>query len=225
MRNIFLLFILLFVFIFPSCSSDENSSPLEITTQNVVAKWVATEMLSGNTWVAVDTTQYLPACLFLSEDGYFWTLGMIYRNGAGKYMLDGNTITTTDGKKLCRFETLTANTAQAYVSDGEGGTLQLRFQRDETARYLYIEPKKWLVGTWHIDDIQGGIVEFSDTLAKIIYGDIILNEPYGRVSSNPWLIAIGNSILIHSADLNTIPNIMYLDMRRDGKPIPCRKIQ
>lgn len=225
MRNKYLLFILLFVSIFPCCSSDEDSSPLEITPQNIVAKWVANEMLSGNTWVPVDTTQYLPATLYLTEDGYFWAEGMIYRNGAGKYLLNGNTVTTTDGKKLCRFENLTTQTAQAYVNDGEGRTLQLRFMRDESGRFLYLDPPKWLVGTWRIDDIQGGIAEFTETQAKIIYGDMVLNDSYGRVPSIPRIIAIGQQIYVFSADLNVFPNIMYLDMSRKGTPIPCRKIQ
>lgn len=225
MRNKSSLFLLLLVSIFSCCSSDEDSSTIEVNAQNIVAKWVATEMLSGNTWIPVDTTQYLPAILFFTEDGYFWTEGMIYKNGAGKYILNGKNVTTSEGKNLCRFETLTTHTAQAYVSDGEGGTLRLRFKRDESGRFLYLDPKKWLIGTWRIDDMQGGIAEFTEARAKIIYGDIVLNDSYGRVPSIPKIIAIGEQIYIFSADLNVSPNIIYLDISRKGAPIPCRKIQ
>ena len=226
--NRLLLFFIIVVH-FICCSSDNDNPPIEINPQNVIGKWISTEILHGNTWTSVDTTKYFPACLFLTKDGYFWTEGMIYKNGGGKYRFNGNIVTTTDGKQLCRFENLTAFTAQAYVSDGEGNTLQLRFQRDETARYLCLEPKEWLVGTWRIDDVQGGIAEFTDTQAKIIYGDIVLNTQYGRVSSAPKLIVIRNpndypSFLIRSADLSITPNIMYLDLKRDGNMIPCRKI-
>ena len=218
------LLLLIIVALFTNCSSDDDNSSIEITPQNIIAKWVATEMLKDNAWIPVDTTRFVPTCIVLSEDGYYWTEGMIYKNGFGQYKLDGNTVVSSEGKDICRFKSMTAYTAQAYVCNGEGNYIQFRFQRDETARYLYLPPKKWLIGTWRINGVQDGIAEFTDTKAKIIYGDMVRNESYGR-SSVPWIISIGSTFSIYSANLNVTPYIMYLYRNHNTAPIKCCKIQ
>jgi hypothetical protein len=158
-----ILFALLAVVCLVGCggSDEEEQSLLESFYSNVAfaGVWNVSEVNIGGTWQGAKAVGYKDSQIIIAEDSCYQSFGR-FGNSYGRYVIkDGKAQCLDYYRKLrmvCHFKRISGNNATATITNKDGVSLDFRLLRDDSNPAIYLDPLKYLDGTWDIREADGG---------------------------------------------------------------------
>lgn len=201
------------------CGSDEEEvGGLESFYSNVLfaGVWNVSEVNIGGTWQDAKTAGYKDSQIIITEDSCYQSFGR-FGNSYGRYSISsGNKANCKDyyGKlhMVCHFKNVSGNKATATVTNKEGASLDFHMERDDNNPAIYLDPLKYLDGTWDIDGDEGGYVVLRGYAADVHHSKFDASYEVYRSTTGLWALNFGSGILA-IFDMSTTPNTFHVQGR------------
>lgn len=174
-----ILFALLAAVCLVGCGSEEEEvqGGIETYYSNVsfAGVWNVAEVNIDGRWQSSRTAGYKDSQIVIAEDSCYQSSGR-FGFSYGRYTADGSTVNCLDNYRklhlLCEFKNIVGNKATATIVNKNGISLDYHLERDDSNPALYLDPLKYLNGTWDIDQTDNGYIILRGYSADIHYDGI-----------------------------------------------------
>ena len=211
-----ILFALLAVVCLVGCggSNEEEQGLLESFYSNVAfaGVWNVSEVNIGGTWQDAKAAGYKDSQIIIAEDSCYQSFGR-FGNSYGRYVIkDGKAQCLDYYRKLhmvCHFKRISGNNATATITNKDGVSLDFRLLRDDSNPAIYLDPLKYLDGTWDIKGDEGGYVVLHGYGADIHHSLFDAGYWVERSSSDIRNLMFGSELGVYF-NLSATPYTMHI---------------
>lgn len=206
-----ILFALLAVVWLVGCGNEEEDNPkgIEDFYSNVAfaGVWNVSEVNIGGAWQDARTADYKDSQIIIAEDSCYQSFGR-FGNCYGRYTTKGRTATCLDDYRrqhlVCQFKSISGNKATATITNKEGRSTDFHLERDDSNPALYLDPLKFLDGTWDIHNDEGGYVSIYGYSADIHHSKFNAGYEIYRSPADISSFKLGSGLTIRF-DLSKTP--------------------
>lgn len=202
-----ILFAMLAVVCLVGCGSDEEEFLVNNPLMPFAGVWNITEVNMGGSWQSAKSAGYGNTYIIFSEDSCYQTDGH-FGSSYYHYKVEGGKIICTDYydklQLICQFKSISGQAATATITDNSGKSFDFRMERDESNPALYLDPLKFLDGTWDIHNDEGGYVSIYGYSADIHHSKFNAGYEIYRSPADISSFKLGSGLTIRF-DLSKTP--------------------